>query len=326
MPKTIRLILPLVLAHLALCQQASITGTVVDATGASVAHVEIKLLLDGRAPDQTTHSSDDGEFSFSDVAPGPYRLSFIVKGFAPQTITGDLRAAQTLDLPPTALAVDKLITEVIVTQTQAEIAEAQIKAEEKQRLIGIAPNFFVTYDHNAVPLTVQQKAELTWKTLLDPYVFITNGIGAGIEQARNANKGFGQGAQGYGKRYGADYADFVIALGFDKFVMPALFKQDPRYFYKGTGTRNSRFWYAVSRSVICQGDNKQAQFCYSSIISRFGTGFLSNYYYPHADRDTTAQVIEGGAISIGASAAVNLFEEFLARKITPKLLPKRPQP
>lgn len=326
MPKTIRLILPFVLAHLALCQQASITGTVVDPTGASIANVEIKLSFDGRSPDQTTHSSDDGEFSFSNAAPGPYRLSFTVKGFALKTITGELHAAQTEAIPPTALAVEKLTTEVNVTLPQAEIAEAQIKAEEKQRLIGLAPNFFVTYDHNAAPLNVQQKAELTWRTLLDPYVFITNGIGAAIEQARNTNKGFGQGAQGYAKRYSADYADLAVALGFEKFVMPALFKQDPRYFYKGTGTKNSRFWYAISRSVICQGDNKKPQFCYSSFISRFGTGFLSNYYYPHADRDTTAQVIEGGMIDIGASAAANLFQEFLARKITPKLMPKRPQP
>lgn len=305
-------------AGISSAQQASIVGSVVDTTGASVAHVQVTLALNGRAADQVTQSADNGSFSFSNVPPGSYQLSFAAKGFALKTIPGELHPGETANLPPVSLAVGKLTTEVVVTQTQAEIAEAQIKAEEKQRLGGIIPNYFVVYNHDAAPLNVKQKAELTWKLFIDPYVVLSNGIGAAVDQARNANKGFGQGLQGYGKRLGANYADFATSVGVDKFVMPALFKQDPRYFYKGTGTKSSRFFYAVSRSVICQGDNKKAEFCYSSFLSRFGTGFLTNYYYPRADRDTNAQVLEGGAISIGAAAASNLFQEFIARKLTPK--------
>jgi carboxypeptidase family protein len=306
------------IAPLAFCQQGTISGMVVDTTGASVEHAQVKLLLDGRAPDQVTQSSHNGNFSFANVLPGRYHLSFTAKGFAFKTVEGDLHPAEALSLPPIALNLDKLTTEVNVTQTQTEMAESQIKAEEKQRLIGIIPNYFVTYEPNAAPLNVKQKAELTWKLFVDPYVFLANGIGAGIDQARNTNKGFGQGAQGYGKRLGASYADFATSVGMDKFVMRAVFKQDPRYFYKGTGSNGSRFAYAVSRSLICQGDNKKAQFCYSSFISRFGTGFLTNYYYPRADRNTNAQILQGGAISLGASAASNLFQEFLARKLTLK--------
>ena len=323
--RRVLLILLLVLAPLAFCQQASITGTVVDSTGASVAHAEVKLSLAGRAPDQTTQSADHGEFSFSDVSPGPCQLSFTAKGFSLKTITVELHAGEALTIPQTVLAVEKVTTEVNVTQTQTEIAEAQIKTEEKQRIAGIIPNFFVTFDHNAAPLNVKQKAELSWKTFFDPYSFIINAVGAGIDQARNTNKGFGQGAEGYAKRYGASYADFVTSVGIDKFVMPVFFKQDPRYFYKGTGTKKSRFFYAISRSVICQGDNKKPEFCYSSFISRFGTGFLTNYYYPRIDRDTNAQILEGGAISLGASAGFNLFEEFVAEKIIPKYRPKKQQ-
>jgi hypothetical protein len=206
----------------------------------------------------------------------------------------------------------------VVTQTQEEIAEVQLKAEEKQRIGGIIPNYYVVYNHNAAPLNVRQKGELTGKLFIDPYVFLANGIGAGIDQARNSNKGFGQGMQGYGKRLGASYLDFATSVGIDKFVMPALFKQDPRYFYKGIGSKKSRLAYAVSRAFVCQGDNNKAQFCYSSLISQFGTGFLTNYYFPKADRNTNAQVLQGGAISIGASAASHIFQEFVARKLTPK--------
>ena len=309
---------------LAFCQEGTLSGTVVDSSGASIAHVQVKLTLAKPAPDRTTESADDGGFFFSNLSPGPYHLSLTAKGFTAKTIEGDLNPGETLTLPPIALVVGKLTTEVDVTQTQAEIAQAQIKSEEKQRLAGIVPNFFVVYDHNAAPLNVRQKAELTWRTFLDPYVFLTNGVGAGIDQARDNYKGFGQGAQGYAKRYGANYADFVTSFGVDKFLMPAIFKQDPRYFYNGTGRKMSRFGYAISRSVICQGDNKKAQLCYSTILSRFGTGFLVNYYFPRADRDTNAQVLEGGAIGIGANAVANLFQEFIARKLTPKLLPRKP--
>ncbi len=314
----------LAVAPLALGQQGTLSGTVVDTSGASIAHVQVTLTLAPPAPDQTTESAADGAFSFSNVIPGPYRLSFTAKGFTAKTIAGDLKPGEALTLPQTALVVAKLTTEVDVTQTRAEIAEAQIKSEEKQRLAGIIPNYFVVYDRNAAPLDVKQKAELTWRTFFDPYVFLTTGVGAGIDQARDNYKGFGQGAQGYAKRYGANYADFVTSVGVDKFLMPAIFKQDPRYFYKGTGTKTSRFGYAISRSVICQGDNKKAQLCYSTILSHFGTGFLVNYYFPRADRDTNARVLQGGAIGIGASAAVNLFQEFIARKLTPKLLPRKP--
>lgn len=306
------------LSHTSNAQQATVAGTVVDTTGASVAHVQVKLALNGRAADQMTQSADNGSFSFANVSPGPYQLSFTAKGFALKTISGELHPAETVTLPPVALAVEKLTTEVVVTQTRAEIAEAEIKAEEKQRIGGIIPNYYVVYDHDAPPLDVKQKAELTGKLFIDPYLFLSNGISAGVGQAFHTNKGFGQGLKGYAKRYGANYADFATSVGIDKFVMPALFKQDPRYFYKGDGSNSSRFFYAISRSVVCQGDNKKAQFCYSSFLGRVGTGFLTNYYFPRADRDTNVQVLEGGAIRIGISAASNLFDEFIARKLTPK--------
>ena len=189
---------------------------------------------------------------------------------------------------------------------------------EQQRLIGVIPNYFVNYNPDAAPLNAKQKFELTWKSFLDPSAFVINGMIAGVWQAQNTYKGFGQGAQGYGKRYGASFADYGTSLMIEKVVMPTIVKQDPRYFYKGTGTKRSRFFYAISRSVICQGDNKRAQPCYSSLAAGFGSGFLTNYYYPAADRNSTAVTFANGAIGIGGNALSNLFQEFIARKITRK--------
>jgi hypothetical protein len=302
------------LAPLAFAQTGTINGTVVDASGSTVAGVKVELSPGGRQ----TESANTGEFSFADVAAGAYRLSFIAKGFAAKTVTAELHQGETLSLTPTELAIDTLTTEVNVTQTKAELAEAQIKVEEQQRLFGLVPNFFTSYDHDAAPLNAKQKLELTARTWFDPSAFVINGIIAGVQQAENTHKGFGQGAQGYGKRYGASFADYGTSLLLEKTVMPTVFKQDPRYFYNGKGTKRARALYAISRTFVCRGDNKKDQFCYSSLIQRYGVGFVTNYYYPAADRDSAAAILRNATYSFGFDALGNLFQEFLAPKITRK--------
>lgn len=308
----------LAMAPLAFGQQGTISGTVVDTSGASIARAQVRLSLDGRGPDQEMQSAQSGEFSFPNVVAGPYRLSFSATGFASKTIAGELHAGETLNLPQTALAIDTLATEVNVTQTQAELAEAQIKVEEQQRLLGVLPNFFAAYDRDAAPLNAKQKLELTAKTWFDPSSFVIEGIIAGVWQAQNTHKGFGQGAQGYAKRYGAGFVDYGTSLLLEKVLATTIFKQDPRYFYKGTGTKRSRAFYAISRTFVCRGDNKKDQFCYSSFANRLGTGFVTNYYYPAADRDKAGVILRNSAMGIGFDALGNLFQEFAARKITRK--------
>ncbi len=305
------------LATVAYAQQGTITGTVVDAAGASISGAQIKLSVDG-APDHDTRSDSAGRFAFDNLVPGAFHLSLSAKGFAQKTTAGQLTDRQQLILPPLALVIDTVATEINVTQTQTELAQAQIQVEEKQRLLGLVPDFFTSYDPDAAPLNVKQKIELTAKTWADPSSFVIGGIIAGVWQAENTHAGFGQGAQGYAKRYGASFADFGTMLLLEKVVTPTLFKQDPRYFYKGTGTKAARARYAISRAFVCRGDNRKDQVCYSSLIDRFGTGFITNYYYPAADRNKAGTIVQNAAISLGFEAVGNLFREFVARKITPR--------
>jgi hypothetical protein len=100
-------------------------------------------------------------------------------------------------------------TELRVVPTPSEVAEDQIKDQEKQRVLGLVPSFYVSYVYNAVPLTSRQKFQLAWKTSVDPVSFALNGVIAGVQQSQNNFSGYGQGADGYAKRYGAAYADFV---------------------------------------------------------------------------------------------------------------------
>ncbi len=314
----LRVLAILAIAPLAFGQQGSITGAVADPSGASIARAQVKLSLDGRAPDRETQSADSGEFSFQNVDAGPYRLTFSAAGFASRTIAGELHAGETQSLPRIALAIDTLAAEVDVTQTQAELAEAQIKVAEHQRLLGVVPNFFAAYDRDAAPLNAKQKLELTARTWFDPSSFVIEGIIAGVWQAQNTHKGFGQGAEGYAKRYGAGFVDYGTSLLIEKVVTTTIFKQDPRYFYQGTGTKRSRAFYAISRTFVCRGDNKKDQFCYSSFVTPLGTGFITNYYYPPADRDKAGVILRNSAMGIGIDALFNLFQEFAAHKITRK--------
>jgi hypothetical protein len=293
----------------------SIQGTVVDPNGTAVAGAKVKLTRQEQSPSQETQAGDDGQYSFANVAPGPFQLSFTAEGFATQSSSGVLHSGENVTIPQITLALATEVTEVRVELTPVELAQEQIKDEEKQRVLGFIPNFYVTYVPNAAPLNTRQKFELAWKSTVDPVTFgITGGI-AGIQQANNQFSGYGQGAQGYGKRYGASYADVVTNTFIGGAILPSLLKQDPRYFYKGTGSKRSRLLYAIANSVICKGDNGHWQTNYSAILGGLAAGGISNLYYPSSDRGA-GLTFENAAIGIGAAAAANILQEFVIRKLS----------
>jgi len=168
-------------------------------------------------------------------------------------------------------------------------------------------------------LSSKQKFELAWRSTIDPVTFLITGATAGIEQADGQFGGYGQGAQAYGKRFGAAYADTITSTFIGSAILPSLLRQDPRYFYKGTGGTRSRFLYAIANSVICKGDNKRWQPNYSNIAGNLASGAISNTYYPAKDRDGAGLTFENALIGVGATAIANLFQEFIVRKFTPNL-------
>lgn len=300
---------------------ASIRGTIIGPGGAVLVGVRVTLALEAPSPGQEVLSADDGQFSFAGLPPGPFQLTISSTGFAPKTLSGTLHPGEASILPPIELALASPVTEVSVTMSRVEVAEAEIKAEEKQRALGIIPNFYVSYVPNAAPLTSKQKFELAWRSTIDPITFVIVGGIAGVEQAQNSFKGYGQGGQGYGKRYGAVFADTVTSSFIGGYLFPSILKQDPRYFYKGTGSRRYRLLYALANAVICKSDRGRWQANYSGIMGSLASGGISNLYYPSGDRGASL-VFENTLIGIGSSAIANVFQEFVVRKFTPKL-PKR---
>ncbi|MGH9711704.1 MAG: carboxypeptidase-like regulatory domain-containing protein [Candidatus Acidiferrales bacterium] len=297
----------------------SISGTVVDRSASAVPGARVKLSREGQATSQEVATGDDGQFSFANVAPGQFQLTILSAGFATQTFSGTLHSGESFEVPQIGLAVATNLTEVQVVVPRTELAEVQLKEEEKQRVLGMIPNFYVTYDPHAAPLTSRQKFHLAWRVSIDPVTFGMIGAIAGIQQASDQLGGYGQGAQGYGKRYGANYADATIGTFMGSAILPSLLKQDPRYFYKGTGSKRSRFLYAVANAVICKGDNGHWQVNYSSILGSLAAGGISNLYYPASDRNGVGLTFENAAIGIGTGAAANLLQEFVIRKLTPNL-------
>jgi len=304
----------------------SISGTVVDQSGAVVAGARVKLTRTGKDQfvNQEVLSGGDGQFSFANIAPGPFQLTITSAGFATQTSSGILGPGENYVVPQAALAVATNMAEMQVGLSQTEVAEEQIEIEEMQRVLGVLPNFYVSYLPNAVPLNSKQKFKLALRTVVDPFTLVFVGGAAGVEQAQNHFAEYGQGAQGYGKRFGAGYADMVAGTFIGAAILPSLLKQDPRYFYKGSGSKPSRFVYAIGNSVICKGDNGRWQANYSNILGSFAAGGISNLYYPEQDRNGAGLTLENGAIGIGATAIANLFQEFVIRKLTPKLPHKVP--
>jgi hypothetical protein len=274
---------------------------------------------ENRSPSQTALSGGDGQFFFANVPPGPFQLTITAAGFAAQTSTGALHSGEVQMLPQITLEVATAITDVQVSLTRTEVAAQEIKIEEKQRVLGVIPNFYVSYIADAVPLTSKQKFGLAWKTVIDPVTIVLVGGVAGVEQAQNHFSGYGQGAQGYGKRFGAGYADTVAGTFIGAAILPSLLKQDPRYFYKGTGSISSRALYAIGNSVICKGDNGHWQANYSNILGSLAAGGISNLYYPAADRDGAGLTFANAAIGLGATAIANLAQEFVVRRFTPKV-------
>ncbi len=174
-----------------------ISGTVIDQGRAVAVGAQVRLTREDQSPKQEVLSGDNGQFTFGHLPPGPFRLTITAAGFETQEFSEVLRPGQAYIVPEIMLAVAPVVTEVrVVGLTQVEVAEAQIKEQEKQRVFGLLPNFYVSYVPDAAPLAAKQKFELAWKSTTDPFTFVGVGAIAGLEQALDDFGGYGQGAGG----------------------------------------------------------------------------------------------------------------------------------
>jgi hypothetical protein len=294
-----------------------ISGTVLDTNGAEVEGATV-VLAGGSGRDQRGARTDGtGFFKFSSVAPGSFKVVVTAKGFSDWSSAGlTLHPNEDYDLPPVELRLAMSTTEVAVTFTRRDAAEEEIRAEEKQRVLGAIPNFYVSYSRDPEPLSSGQKYRLAWRTSIDPISIVISAGIAGVEQSQDDFSGYGQGARGYAKRFGAVYADGLISTFLADAVFPSLLHQDPRYFYRGTGSIRSRALHAIASVVICKGDNGHWQPNYSNVLGNLAAAGISNLYYPASDREGAELTIRNSLIGTGAGAIGALFQEFLVKRIS----------
>ena len=294
---------------------ASIGGSVLDSTGAAIPDAEASLALINGSRLQTAKSDANGHFMFTRVPAGSYRVIVEAVGFAPfTTYEFTISPLQVYIVPEISLSVAGSTTSVVVRPTE-EIAAEQVKVEEQQRFFGVFPNFYVSYVPDAAPLTSRQKLSLAAHDTLDWSSFLGVSMGAALQQATNAHRGYGQGAAGYGKRWGALFADGRSSDFLSRYVFASLLHQDPRYFYQGTGTKKSRFYHAMSNAFVARSDSGKTMPNYSYLLGDLCSAALSNAYYPRADRGASL-VITNTALGIAGRAAQGLFEEFFAKRLT----------
>jgi len=301
----------------------SLIGTVLDQSGAVSVGTVVRLTLGDKSAYREAVSGDNGQFSFTDVPPGHFQLSVSSSGFGNELYSGDLASGQTFLVPPMVLSVATVVTDVKVTVDPVEVATEQVKEQEQQRVLLIIPNFYVTYHEDAPPLTTKLKYQLAWKSTTDAFTLFGTAFLAGLEQAGDQYGEFGQGAQGYAKRFGAAYADVAVSTFLSGAILPSVLKQDPRYFYKGTGSTRSRILRAVGNSVWCKGDNGRWQVNYSNIVGAFGGAAISSTYYPTQNQAET--ILSNGFIRMGESSLAGIFQEFIAKRLT-KTRKSPPQP
>jgi len=295
-----------------------ISGTVLDVNGDIVPGATV--VLEGPAPTdrRTVVVKDKGFFEFDNLKPGAaYHITVSAKSFinwiSPAFV---LTPGQYLYLTDIRLKIEGGQTTVTVYSSYEQIATEQVRIEEQQRVFGIIPNFFVVYDVNPVPLTVKLKFKLTMKVATDPMTIIGVGVLAGIDQAGNIPN-FVQGAKGYGQRFGATDADGFSDILIGGAILPSLLHQDPRYFYKGTGTKKYRTMYALAHPFICKGDNGHWQPNYSSLGGDLASAALSNTYYPSSNRGL-GLIFKTFSIDCGERLVSSLMQEFVLHRLTPK--------
>jgi len=300
-------------------QMGSLSGIVKDVTGGLVPGATISATSLGSPGEFTATSDSGGNFSLVSLPAGRYKLTVQAEGLATLVMPEvNIAASQQLVLPEFALAAAATTSEVSVVATQDQIATEQVRAQEKQRAIGFVPNFYTSYIWKAAPMPTRQKFGLASHSAFDPVALIAITGVAGIEQWRNIYAGYGDDAGAFGKRYAAAFGDEAIGRFLGSAIYPTIFHQDPRYFYKGSGSTRSRALYAMSRSVITRGDNGRQQPNYSRILGRFTAGAIANSYHPHADRGV-GLTLANASINLGVNALDNLFREFVLRKITPNV-------
>jgi hypothetical protein len=213
--------------------------------------------------------------------------------------------------------------------SQAPKPTETTEKKKSQRMFYVMPNYLTVDNQSQVPsIHWKEKFSITLKGTFDPYEFVIVGVVAGIRQAEDSYPAFGQGAAGYGKRYGAAFADQVDGNLMVGAVFPSILKTDPRYFRLGKGGIRHRFGYAAGRIFIARKDSGGHMFNVPEFLGNATAIGISNAYYPAANRSLSSNFTNWG-LQMGIDAFGNELKEFwpdIHNRFSKKKSSPSPQP
>ena len=175
------------------------------------------------------------------------------------------------------------------------------------------------YKPGAVLCTLEPKDKflLFVHGTVDPATFIVVAYNAGIDQAENSDPTFGQGAAGYGKRFGAGLAGQASSEFFKDFAYPTLFSEDPRYYRLARGSKGKRLLHAAVHVLIAHRENDTHMFNFSEWLGTSSAIALSNVYHPGNKRGFSPAA-QGVGYSVLSDSGFDILREFwpeIARKL-----------
>ncbi len=204
------------------------------------------------------------------------------------------------------------------TQAQTSAPTAGQKQQPGTVKVLEKPSFlFPDLAHNSQPLTAGEKFKLAIANSVSPMAFLGSGLAAGIGQAADSPAGYGQGAEGYGKRFGASMATGASTNLIGTFLLSSVMHDDPRYFVMGDGSLGQSIKYGLRRVVIVRKDDGGEAFNFPGVVAPLAAAGLANTYMPDAQR-TAGYTFERYGWAMAASAGVNILKEYwptITRKV-----------
>ncbi len=235
-------------------------------------------------------------------------------------LTGCLRGQDQAPAQPPAPAPEEQSPATANRSVPSPTAKPQ-KSTSKDRLFFVLPNFLTLENsQNAPRLSAKDKFKATARGTFDPAEFGWYGLQAGISQLRDSDPSYGQGMEGYAKRFGVRIADGTVENFFTRAVYPSLLHQDPRYYQLGKGSFVHRAGYALSRIVVTRSDSGSTQVNFSEVLgSATGAGISTFTYHPSDARNIKSALGVWGT-QLGWDAVSYVVKEFwpdIRRKLHP---------
>ena len=192
------------------------------------------------------------------------------------------------------------------------------------RIFTVMPNYGTVENANVLPpLSAGQKYRIATASVFDWFAYPFNAALAGIAQANNSPKSWGQGWGAYGKRFGSSFADNSIGTYMTVAVFPSILKEDPRYYQMGKGGFKKRAWHGVERLFVTRTDSGYDRFNYSESVGNAVAAGISNIYHPAEDRTLNRNLATFGLLIMwdGLSNEMKEFWPDVRRKVFHKQNP-----